>query len=277
MPDAPALPAVLSRFLLTDKVTVVTGWGSGIGREIALAFADAGADVVGLELIEELGLETAREVANRGRRALPLCCDVSDPERVTDAFATVDAEFGRIDVLVNCAFKGSHAHPADLAFDEWKGVLDVGVTAYFLCAQQAGRRMIAQKRPGVIINLSSIAGLSALGRGNFAYSVGKGAVNQLTRELAIEWAPYGIRVNAILPCQVRTPALQHLIDDPQFDSDTLVGTFLHGIPLGRLAETPDIANAALFLASDAASMITGILLPVDGGNLAMNAGGTVRW
>ena len=107
--------------------------------------------------------------------------------------------------------------------------------------------------------------------------VSQSAVESFTRELAIEWAPYGIRVNAIQPCQVRTPALQALIDDPQFDSESLVGTFLHGIPLGRLAETPDIANAALFLASDAASMITGVLLPVDGGNLAMNAGGTVRW
>ncbi len=277
MPDTPTLPAVASRFLLTDRVTVVTGWGSGIGREIALAFAEAGAHVAGLEVVEEHGLETAQGVADRGRRALPLHCDVSDPERVAEAFAAIDAEFGRIDVLVNCAFKGSHAHPADLTFDEWKVVLDVGVTAYFLCSQQAGRRMIADRRTGAIINLGSIAGASALGRGNFAYSVGKGAINQLTRELAIEWAPYGIRVNAILPCQVRTPALQRLIDDPQFDSDALVNTFLHGIPLGRLAESSDIANAALFLASDAASMITGVLLPVDGGNLAMNAGGTVRW
>jgi NAD(P)-dependent dehydrogenase (short-subunit alcohol dehydrogenase family) len=277
MPDAPALPAVLSSFLLTDRVAVVTGSGSGIGREIALAFAGAGATVVGLELQEQNGQETARIIADSGGRALNLRCDVSDPEQVASAFDRADAEFGRLDILVNCAFKGSHAHPADLPFDEWKAVLDVGVTGYFLCAQQFGRRLIAQQQPGSIVNMSSIAGSSALGRGNFAYSVGKGAINQFTRELAVEWAPYGIRVNAIQPCQVRTPALQNLIDDPQFDSDTLVGTFLHGIPLGRLAETPDIASAALFLASDAASMITGVLLPVDGGNLAMNAGGTVRW
>jgi NAD(P)-dependent dehydrogenase (short-subunit alcohol dehydrogenase family) len=153
----------------------------------------------------------------------------------------------------------------------------VNVTGCFLCAQAAGRRMIARGEGGAIINMSSIAGSSALGRGNFAYSVSKGAVNQFTRELAIEWAPYRIRVNAIQPCQVLTPALQSLIDDPQFDSDSLVATFLRGIPLGRLAQPEDIAAAALFLASDAASMITGALLPVDGGNLAMNAGGTVQW
>jgi NAD(P)-dependent dehydrogenase (short-subunit alcohol dehydrogenase family) len=99
----------------------------------------------------------------------------------------------------------------------------------------------------------------------------------MTRELAIEWAPHGIRVNAIQPAQVRTPALQALIDDPQFDSDSLLATFLRGIPAGRLVEPDEVAAAALFLASDAASMVTGILLPVDGGNLAMNAGGTVKW
>lgn len=277
MPETSTLPSVLSRFLLTDKVAVVTGWGSGIGREIALTFADAGADVIGLEVVAEHGEETAQGVTERGRRALPIACDVSDPEVVARAFDTIDAEFGAVDVLVNCAFKGSHAHPADLTFEEWKRVLDVGVTGYFLCAQAAGRRMIARGQGGSIVNMSSIAGSSALGRGNFAYSVGKGAINQFTRELAIEWAPYGIRVNAIQPCQVLTPALQALIEDPQFDSDTLVATFLRGIPLGRLAETSDIAGAALFLASDAASMISGVLLPVDGGNLAMNAGGTVGW
>src|SRR5947209_987228 len=214
MPET--LPSALSPFLLTDKVAVVTGWGSGIGREIALTFAGAGADVVGLELDPEHGGQTARDVTDRGRRAFALTCDVSSPEAVGKAFAEIDAEIGRVDVLVNCAFKGSHAHPADLPFDEWKSVLDIGVTGYFLCAQQAGRRMIARERGGSIVNLSSIAGSSALGRGNFAYSVGKGAINQFTRELAIEWAPYGIRVNAIQPCQVRTPALQALNDDPQF-------------------------------------------------------------
>jgi NAD(P)-dependent dehydrogenase (short-subunit alcohol dehydrogenase family) len=137
--------------------------------------------------------------------------------------------------------------------------------------------MIERGQSGAIVNLSSIGASAALGRGNFAYSVSKGAVNQFTRELAIEWAPFGIRVNAIQPCQVRTPGLQALIDDPQFDSKTLLATWLRGIPLGRLAEPGDVAAAALFLASDAASMITGVTLPVDGGNLALNAGGTIGW
>jgi len=266
-------------FTLTDRVGMVTGFGAGIGRAIALAFAEVGAHVVGFDIAREAGERTAADVVAHGRESLFVQCDVSDPDAVAAAFAAVDQRFGRVDILVNNAFAGSHAHPATLSYEEWRRVLDVNLTGTFLCAQQAGRRMIARggSRGGAIVNLSSIAGSSALGRGNFAYSVSKGGINQLTRELAVEWAPHRIRVNAIQPCQVRTPALQGLIDDPQFDSDTLVARFLQGIPLRRLAEPEDIAAVAVFLASDAAAMITGTLLPVDGGNLALNAGGTVEW
>jgi NAD(P)-dependent dehydrogenase (short-subunit alcohol dehydrogenase family) len=271
------MAGVLDAFRLTDRVAVVTGCASGIGRAIALAFAEAGAHVAGFDIARAGGEQTARDVAARGRESLFVPCDVSDHAAVAAAFAAVDDRFGRVEILVNDAFVGSHAHPEAIALEEWRHVLEVNITGYFLCAQAAGRRMIARRQGGAIVNLSSIAGSSALGRGNFAYSVSKGAVNQFTRELAIEWAPYRIRVNAIQPCQVRTEALQALIDDPQFDSETLVASFLRGIPLGRLGEPADIAQAAVFLASDAAAMITGVLLPVDGGNLAMNAGGTVVW
>jgi len=264
-------------FGLSGRVAVVTGCGAGIGRAIALALAEAGAHVVGLDIARETGEQTVVDVAAQGGESFFVRCNVADPGAVTDAFAAVDQRFGRVDVLINNAFAGSHAHPEAIPYEEWRHVLDVNITGSFLCAQQAGRRMIAQGHGGAIVNLSSIAGSSALGRGNFAYSVSKGALNQFTRELAVEWAPHRIRVNAIQPCQVRTPALQGLIDDPQFDSDTLVATFLSGIPLRRLAEPEDVAAAAVFLASDAAAMITGALLPVDGGNLALNAGGTVEW
>jgi NAD(P)-dependent dehydrogenase (short-subunit alcohol dehydrogenase family) len=269
--------SAFEKFQLGGRTALITGWGSGIGRAIALSLADAGANVAGFDISAAGGRQTADEVTERGRRSLHITGDVADPDAVEAAFETFDGHFEEIDILVNCAFAGSHTHPADLTYQEWKRVLDVNVSGYFLCAQAAGKRMIARGQGGAIVNLSSIAGSSALGRGNFAYSVSKGAINQFTRELAIEWAPFGIRVNAIQPCQVRTPALQGLIDDPQFDSDTLLATFLRGIPLGRLADPEDVAAAALFLVSDAASMITGALLPVDGGNLAMNAGGTVHW
>lgn len=262
---------------LGDRVAVVTGAASGIGREIALTLAGAGAHVAVLDVDREGGEETSADVAALGREGLFAPCDVSDPTHVEDAFTAVDERYGRVDVLVNDAFLGAHARPHEIGVEEFRRVLDVNVTGYFLCAQAAGRRMIERGQGGAVVNLSSIGGSSALGRGNFAYSISKGAVNQFTRELAIEWAPFRIRVNAVQPCQVRTPALQGLIEDPQFDSDSLVATWLRGIPLGRLAEPEDIAAAVVFLASDAAAMVTGAILPVDGGNLAMNAGGTVGW
>ena len=189
----------------------------------------------------------------------------------------MDRVFGRVDILVNNAAVPSHARPEDITLDEWRRVLDVNVTGAFLCAQAAGRRMIKRDQGGCIINISSIAGSTAMGRGNFAYSVSKGALNQMTRELALEWATHRIRVNAIQPCQFRSPALQRLIDDPQFDSQALIQRFLAGIPLDRIGEAEEIVGPVAFLASDAASMVTGVLLPVDGGNLAMNAGGSKTW
>ena len=155
-------------------------------------------------------------------------------------------------------------------------MLATGVTASFLCAQEAGRRMIAAGRGGSIVNISSIAGATALGRGNLSHSVNKGAVHQLTRELAVEWAKHGIRVNAILPCQVLTEGFRAWLDSPGFDP-ALMDRFLTGIPMNRLAEPEDIVGPTVFLASDAAAMVTGTLLPVDGGNLALNAGGSHTW
>jgi NAD(P)-dependent dehydrogenase (short-subunit alcohol dehydrogenase family) len=147
----------------------------------------------------------------------------------------------------------------------------------FLCSQEAGRRMIRQGGGGSIVNISSIAGSSALGRGNFVYSVGKGGINQFTRELAIEWSVHGIRVNAIQPAQILTPAVEAMFRDPRLDPETLKSRILRGIPLGRLGDPVDVAKGALFLVSDAAAFITGHMLAVDGGNLALNGGGDRVW
>jgi NAD(P)-dependent dehydrogenase (short-subunit alcohol dehydrogenase family) len=137
--------------------------------------------------------------------------------------------------------------------------------------------MIARGAGGSIVSISSIAGSSALGRGNFVYSVTKAGIIQLTRELAVEWAPYRIRVNAIQPAQTMTQAMDRMLADPRLDPATLKERFLKGIPLDRIGEPEDIAKAAVFLASDAAGFITGHSLPVDGGNLALNAGGSKVW
>jgi NAD(P)-dependent dehydrogenase (short-subunit alcohol dehydrogenase family) len=261
----------------SGQVAVVTGGASGIGAAICSALAEEGARVALLDIDEAGGTRVAEGIRAAGGDAAFIPCDVSDADTVAAAFAAVDDRFGVPDVLVNDAFFGSHTKPTEIGVGEWGRVLAVNLTGTFLCSQQAARRMIERGTGGAIVNLSSIAGTSALGRGNFAYSVSKGGVDALTRELAIEWAPHRVRVNAIKPCQTMTPGLEGLIADPQFDSDTLLATWLRGIPLNELPTARDMAAAVLFLASDDARMITGVLLPVDGGNLAMNPGGTVVW
>lgn len=261
----------------TGRVAVVTGAASGIGKAIALGLARYGADIAAADINESGLAETVEGITALGRRAIAVRCDISQPDDVTALFEAVDREFGQVDILINDPAIGARFKPEDLSLEDWQRVMGVCITGYFLCAQAAGRRMIRQGKGGAIVNISSIAGSSALGRGNFAYSTAKGAVNQFTRELAIEWACHKIRVNAVQPCQVMTPAVKKWFEDPKTDLNTLLPRLLSGIPLNRLAEAEDIAGPAIFLASDAASMITGAILPVDGGNLAFNAGGTLVW
>jgi NAD(P)-dependent dehydrogenase (short-subunit alcohol dehydrogenase family) len=154
-------------------------------------------------------------------------------------------------------------------------MMGANLTGVFLCSRAAGRQMIAAGRGGSIINFSSTAGATALGRGSLAYSAAKGGVIQLTRESAYAWADKRIRVNAILPCQFVNDWWRDNMTDP--DRRPLVDRVLSGIPMGRMGEPEEIVGPVLFLASDASSMVTGILLPVDGGNLAMNAGASLNW
>jgi len=163
--------------------------------------------------------------------------------------------------------------PEEFPLDIWEEVLRTNLTGYFLFARAAGKRMIAQGDGGAIVNVSSIAGASSLGRGNLAYGASKSGVNQLTRELAVEWAHHGIRVNAIQPCQFLNAGWRRMVADPR--RSALVQHVLAGIPIGRMGEPHEIVGPVLFLASDAASMVTGVLLPVDGGNLALNPTGSL--
>jgi NAD(P)-dependent dehydrogenase (short-subunit alcohol dehydrogenase family) len=263
-------------FDLSGRVAVVTGAASGLSQAIATGIARVGADVVIADINDE-GLQTTHEqITALGRKAVTAHCDISQPDDIERLFNAVDAAFGRVDILVNGPFAFNRAKPEDLSLEDWNRALAVCLTGFFMCSQAAGRRMIQSGTGGSILSLGSIAGVSALGRGNFVYSVAKSGIHQMTRELAVEWAQHGIRVNAILPVQMRTPAVQKWLADPKTDP-ALAAHLLTGIPMNRLGESEDIVGPAIFLLSDAAAFVTGVLLPVDGGNLALNAGGSHQW
>ncbi|HST40424.1 MAG TPA: SDR family NAD(P)-dependent oxidoreductase, partial [Conexibacter sp.] len=244
-------------FDLAGRVAVVTGAARGLGRAIAVGLAQHGADVALADLDAEGIAQTAAQVQASGRRALAQPTDVTDEQAVELLFERAEEVLGSVDTLVNVAFTPVLARPQELALADWERALSVNLTGYFLCARAAGRRMIARGDGGAIVNLASIAGTSGLGRGNVAYSVSKGGVVQLTRELAVEWGRYGIRVNAIQPAQFRTEGFKARFENPELERDGLLERMVQAIPLGRIGEPPDIVGPVVFLASDAARMVTG--------------------
>lgn len=264
-----------SRFDLSGNVAVVTGGAGGIGVATTKLLARHGATVLVADVNKEAVDSVVSECGSENLAVSGFITDVADEAATVSFFDEAERTHGTVDILVNNAFYGIHSPPHLTTVSEWERVIRTSLTSYFLNAREFGKRLIAAKRPGRLVNISSIAGSSGIGRGNFAYSAAKGGVNQLTRELAIEWATSGIRVNAIQPCSVNTPGWRAWIDSEGERGQTVVENLLLGIPLGRVAEPEDIASAVHFLASDASSMITGVVLPVDGGNLAFNAGGTL--
>lgn len=258
-----------SRFSLLERIAVVTGAAQGMGQATAIALAEAGADVVLIDRNLSGAEHTAEAVRELGRRSLVRNTDVSDPLAIAELFREVDATFGRVDFLGNIAGDGVLARPTELRMEDLHRVLQNLVVGRFAMCQEAGRRMLEQGR-GSIMNIGSLASVTALGRGHIAYSMAMGAVVQMTRELSTEWAHRGVRVNAVLPAQVINPSLaERMVQDT-----TLEARFVKGIPAGRIGQPSDIMGLAVLLASDASSWITGALIPMDGGNLAMNAGGT---
>jgi len=252
------LPAL---FDLSGRVAVVTGGGGALGRVAAAALAEAGAAVAVVDLSEAAAATVAAGLGGTDR-AIGLGADLSTEAGVEHTFAAVDQAFPAVDILVNSISAPIDRHaPEDFPLATWNAMLAANLTSYFLCSRAAAQRMIPAGRGGSIVNFGSIAGENTLGRGGMAYGVA--------------WAPHGIRVNAVLPCQFVNDWWRGNLADP--DRRPLVDRVVSAIPLGRMGEPGEIAGPVLFLASDAASMVTGVMLPVDGGNLAMNAGASQDW
>ncbi|HIE95988.1 MAG TPA: SDR family oxidoreductase [Planctomycetes bacterium] len=256
-------------FDLSGKVAVVSGAAQGLGQATAVAVAEHGADVALVDRNAEGAEATAETIRSLGRNVLVADTNVSDPDAIAELFKQVDAEFGRVDFLGNIAGDGCLSEPEDLSIEDLHRVFQNLVVGRFAMCQQAGRRMLNQSR-GSIMNIGSLASSTALGRGHIAYSMAMGAVLQMTRELSTEWSHRGVRVNCVTPAQVTNPSLiARMEQDPNLQSQ-----FLSGIPAGRMGTPTDIRGLSVLLASDASKWITGAIIPMDGGNMAMNAGGT---
>jgi NAD(P)-dependent dehydrogenase (short-subunit alcohol dehydrogenase family) len=251
------------RFDLTGDVALVTAAARGLGRAIALALAKAGADVaLGLRDVNTGG-ELAKEIEAMGRRVLPLQMDMTQMGQISRAIDDTVAHFGRLDILVNNAGLSPENLAENVREEDFDLTLQVNLKGTFFASQAAGRVMIRQER-GCIINMSSQAGFVALPTES-VYCMTKAAIAHLTKCLAVEWGKYNIRVNAVAPTFIRTPGTEPVLADPVFRSNTIERI----AALHRIGEPMEVAGAVVFLASSAASLITGHTLLIDGGWTAL--------
>ena len=257
------MASVKELFNLQGRVSVVTGGATGLGLQMATALAEAGSNVVVCSRKLENCEQAAAALEKLGVKALGLACDVTQADQVEAVKDAVLKKFGRVDVLINNSGRAWVAPPEEMPLDRWRQIMELNATAPFICSQIFGREMIRQKK-GKIINIASIAGL--IGRNpraysSVVYSTSKGALVQMTRDLAIKWAQHNIHVNCICPGFFITPINQKLYEK---GSEQI----LREIPLGRTGGENDLKGIAVLLASDASDFITGAIIPVDGGTVA---------
>ena len=252
--------SVLSQFRLDNQVALITGAGDGLGRAAALAFGEAGAHVCVTDIDAELAQNVTQEIKGEGGSADFRKLDVAQNPEIETKIAEIIAEHGRIDILVNNVGLAKRGPTEEMSLESWNEIIQVNQTQVFMCSREVGKHML-QSGKGSIINVASIMGL--VGGGfypNLPYHATKGAMVNMTRALAAEWAGRGIRVNAIAPTFVKTKLTIPLRSDPKATQWIIENT-----PMGRFAEPEELAGAFLFLASPASSMVTGHTLAVDGG------------
>jgi NAD(P)-dependent dehydrogenase (short-subunit alcohol dehydrogenase family) len=262
---------------LQDKVTLVFGAGSSgagwsNGKAAAVAYAREGARVVAIDRVEQAARETVECIEGEHLQALAVQADVTDTASVAAAVESAVRAFGRIDILHNNVGTTVMGGPVELDEDVWKRSLDVNLGSVYRTSKAVLPHMVRQGR-GVIINISSLASIRWAGYPYFAYYAAKAAVNQATVALAMQYARQGIRANAILPGAVDTPLIYREISSQYGSIEEMRTARDRAIPMGKMGTAWDIANAAVFLASDEAAFITGVCLPVDGGQSCVMAGG----
>ncbi len=248
------------------RVAVVTGGAMGIGAEVCRRLTAAGHQVLVADFNVDAAQATAQTLSADNGHATALAMDVGSPESIAQAFERVEREFGRCDMLVNCAGIAKVFPFLDFPLDNFVATMNVNVTGTLLCAQAAARLMM-RRRWGRIVNIASVAGMRAVGSGRTAYGTSKGAVIALTRQMAVELAEHGITANAVAPGPVDTPMTQ-LLHTERFRQE-----YSKAIPMNRYGTTGEIAAAVMYLVSDDAGYVSGTVLPVDGGFLASGARG----